>query len=1404
MLVGHSMGGVVIKKLLLLAKQDPSYTKIAARIHSLFFLATPHRGANLAEVLSSVLSLTLGQGSKTFVDSLIPNSEAIQVINDHFRHVCQGVHLMSFFETLPTPLGLIVDKRSAIIGLPGEEVQLLNADHSNVCKFDSPSDSNYCTIRNAFVTTITSIEKTYLSPKTQQREDQMKALSRYLGIVERPKVDLANTVHHQTDGSCSWLTDSPLFLKWQEGLEDSPKCYWLSGEPASGKSTVAGHVVKFLEECNYDCSYFFFHDSNTGKSTVAELLCSLAWQMAYSNTTVREKLLVICEEGVAIDKNDERSIWRTVFATLILRTELQQPHFWVIDALDECANYAILVPLLAKIEEHFTLRVFLTSRPSMAVERLFARENVTKVTDSITLEASLGDIKLFLEENARYILAESEEERQELVQLILDKSNGNFLWTSLVVKELEEAVSKEQVQNILTSVPKEIGELYRQILHNVMASSRNGIIAKAILRWTLCASRPLLVEELREALRLDVGETLSVLKKTASSICGNLVSIDTESRVKIAHQTVREFLFQTRDDFEFAMIKAEEHARISDVCLDYLSSEEMRSPRFRRGTNSRSNKNRRSPFAAYAIVYFSDHIARASSSDAPRLAALNSFLISNSLAWIEAVAITQDLVPITQTAKNIKSYLERRGKYKAPLGLEVKNVSEWADDLIHLVAQFGKTLLASPQAIYHLIPPVCPRQSTIFRMCKSNHLGLQAVGLSQNHWDDRLCCIVIPGIQILSVATRDNRFALGTSNGRVHIYQETTLQEKLQLLHGEPVRRLAFTTIHTYLASAGRRKISFWNTFTGQMLWFCPIKDEILALAFSENSSTLFAATKANYTIVLDVHTGKMLSTFKFMDWDEDEKREHHYRRPPMHADFSVGLGLFGVVYRQRPASFWDLENNKFVGQFHRSRTVYPEPFIDAFLLNPNPEINLAAITYQDGKTVVFDPEVQEVQAEAETDTSILAASPDGLILAAGSGGGIIKLYDFETMKLLWQMLLIEQDIRAIAFNSSGTRFFDIRGDYCNVWEPSVLVRRVESEDSSSVDCSEKEPPIPDINATSAYDDSLAIVAVSAHHGSDYIFCGRENGSIAAYATKSGLKAQELFRHESNVAIDVLAWNQRENLLASADRSGGFVVRRLSNSLPGPFGISDPILNEKPTSVIRQILMNPDGKRLLVSTEEFDTLWDLTCGTVIQKHAVELSQVPRKWVSHPDLDRLFLFTNGIVKIFDWKKFEVSENSNAINIGSACWNITRVVFRSQAQNVCAVLSSIPGSTTPPSIGLWPAKTFSPDNEHIIAPLCQSSIAKDLKAIFGPYKSWLIYLNHDGWVCSINIDTAVNDKCYIRHIFVPLQWHSALGNTSMAITPKGSVVLAVNNEVAILHNALDFEEKVTVSPWVSSVR
>jgi hypothetical protein len=64
----------------LLARQDPIYADIAKRIHSLYFLGTPHRGADSSAFVTTLISMSIGSGSKAFVKELVPGSGTLQVI----------------------------------------------------------------------------------------------------------------------------------------------------------------------------------------------------------------------------------------------------------------------------------------------------------------------------------------------------------------------------------------------------------------------------------------------------------------------------------------------------------------------------------------------------------------------------------------------------------------------------------------------------------------------------------------------------------------------------------------------------------------------------------------------------------------------------------------------------------------------------------------------------------------------------------------------------------------------------------------------------------------------------------------------------------------------------------------------------------------------------------------------------------------------------------------------------------------------------------------------------------------------------------------------------------------------------------------------------------------------------
>ena len=68
------------------------------------FLATPHKGANSAKLLNTLLSTYPLSSSKIFISELERNSGLLQDINDQFRVVCEELKLVSFYETRKTHL----------------------------------------------------------------------------------------------------------------------------------------------------------------------------------------------------------------------------------------------------------------------------------------------------------------------------------------------------------------------------------------------------------------------------------------------------------------------------------------------------------------------------------------------------------------------------------------------------------------------------------------------------------------------------------------------------------------------------------------------------------------------------------------------------------------------------------------------------------------------------------------------------------------------------------------------------------------------------------------------------------------------------------------------------------------------------------------------------------------------------------------------------------------------------------------------------------------------------------------------------------------------------------------------------------------------------------------------------
>lgn len=117
LLIGHSMGGLVIKKAFILGRDVPEFHQ---RIRCIFFLATPHRGSDYAALLNNILAVSGFLSPRDYVTDLVTGSTSAQLINEDFGRYAHDLPVFSFYETLRMSIGvsssLVVDKASAVLG----------------------------------------------------------------------------------------------------------------------------------------------------------------------------------------------------------------------------------------------------------------------------------------------------------------------------------------------------------------------------------------------------------------------------------------------------------------------------------------------------------------------------------------------------------------------------------------------------------------------------------------------------------------------------------------------------------------------------------------------------------------------------------------------------------------------------------------------------------------------------------------------------------------------------------------------------------------------------------------------------------------------------------------------------------------------------------------------------------------------------------------------------------------------------------------------------------------------------------------------------------------------------------------------------------------------------------------
>ncbi|KAL8993620.1 MAG: hypothetical protein Q9169_006208 [Polycauliona sp. 2 TL-2023] len=1222
-------------------QNDPKYESIIKAISAICFLATPHRGTNLADVLDRILRTAFMTNSKMYLSELARNSFTLQKLNEQFRHIAPRLDIVSFYETQSTAIGMkntrvmILEKDSSVLGYPGETSKALNADHHNVCKYESPQDPNYISVRNAlksFVSKSVTAERSIEAPSADRRDSyDLKSL---LAITELPDVDYIFFRDQWVPGTNNWILGDQVYIDWSNTQSTTSSVLWLTGGAATGKSVCSSFIINDLVERGVSCQYFFIRFGDQKKRTLSFLLRSLAYQIARSLPAFLQKVLQLDEEAMDLECADPRTLWERLFKAILFNLGADQPLYWVIDGLDEADEPRAIVKFLSDIPSSLMpLRILLVGRKTSDLVDAFAKVPPMLFTGSLSIEGHLEDLGRYVRQELT--MAGSPTFIESTVHQVIQGAQNNFLWVRLAVAKLNSCHTQSDAELALQQLPVGMEALYDRMAASITTNSSpaNTSLALDILQCVACSLRSLAVTELDQALIEDTSKMLD-FQRSIVDLCGGFVHVDNGGYIVMVHQTAREYLLGNLHS-GLRIEKAIGHKHLYLSCMRCIMSV---------GLRAKVKGGRKPVFLDYAARSWSTHLA-SSPKDTQVVDVLDKFLSGTwILTWIQILATDNKLRVLIQASKHLAKFSTKTKQAQTPQDermpqiLKHELIHSWSVDLIKLVGKFGRILDRDPESIYKLIPPFCPKSSAVYQQFgKSKDKSLIVSGLAAEDWDDSLARISFgPGTYSSSILAAGAQIAVLISSGSVVLYDASTFAEASTspTRHGERIYRMVLNSAGTQLATYGYRTTKIWQTATG----ICKIsianleaRPRPLILLFTQDSSTLLIGMDDRHVRSLDL-TQQSPSWVSVAELEEPEL-EGHFLNAANHMAISDNGKLVAIAYRGHPLSAWEIEGPEHIGHCWRTRDELARGEVIEAVWHPH-ELEVFGL-YIEG--VVFrwrpyDDEVEEIAAGA----SRLAISRDGHLFATGDVRGTVKVFKSSDLDLLYQ-LASEDNVLGIAFSPELHRFYDCRGSYGNVWEPNVLMRYAEQRDkgeSSSETESFAQNSVASESSASRVD---AITVVAGSPRGRLYGCGTEKGAVSLYDNQRG-KLAEVHPSKNFLSIEKMSWSDDAKYLCFADTSRKVSIMSLTTESGG----IDPQVETKAeiqmatntSGPILQLLFDPNGSRLLVRSSSMLYIVSLDGFSITQEH--ELQTDNSKWILHPE-DPMLLIGVGPneIRIMNW-------------------------------------------------------------------------------------------------------------------------------------------------------------------------
>ncbi|KJA20943.1 hypothetical protein HYPSUDRAFT_103369, partial [Hypholoma sublateritium FD-334 SS-4] len=228
---------------------------------------------------------------------------------------------------------------------------------------------------------------------------------------------------------------------------------WLSGAAGAGKSAICQSIAEICIQRGVKVASFFFFRTDDTRNTIDPVVATLAYQVIQLLPETKDIIIQAIESHPLIFEQTFETQLDVLIVTPIRRLHASDPSLallLIIDGIDECADKRTQMDLIHTFgkllrNRDLPLTILFGSRRESHLQMAFNRKEVAGVLKQLLLDDNYhadDDIRKFLLDQFDDIKQTHPQRKRlgsawpaaEHVQQIVEKSSGQFIYASVVVK----------------------------------------------------------------------------------------------------------------------------------------------------------------------------------------------------------------------------------------------------------------------------------------------------------------------------------------------------------------------------------------------------------------------------------------------------------------------------------------------------------------------------------------------------------------------------------------------------------------------------------------------------------------------------------------------------------------------------------------------------------------------------------------------------------------------------------------------------------------------------------------------------------------------------------------------------------------------------------------------------------